>query len=438
MESAIQIDDRHAFVFDLTWQTLDPMMSRASQLKELRSEYSAKWIASYKVHGHENVGYAKTLVLPPKIVTLSAAGQVAISDACRGRTVLVLMEEEGHDGEANDIGVVALINGNVVHDAWVKAAGAEGIRQEFQKQCDRASAEFVTMGKTFTLPAVDEKLEWADLLPKARGTGLAKFKKPASVPIVEFKADIPGWLMILVLAVGVIGAGLWFWDSSVTEANRLRLHSQQKKAPDPAQLYAASAATLLAQPVLPAHTALRELRAQLKTMPVQLAGWTLARLDCTVAGCSGLWSRKFGTYQEFVDRAPKEWGKVELHTDGTKIAHSLPVKFSTALLPAADKWSTEREFVLAVVSKWQKYSDVKFKADLQPIALMAVPPSVQPQVAAGFPNAIWAMKWSVKDTNWWMSEALDSLPSNVTLETVGLSFGAEINFNAEGKVYVHK
>jgi hypothetical protein len=102
-----------------------------------------------------------------------------------------------------------------------------------------------------------------------------------------------------------------------------------------------------------------------------------------------------------------------------------------------DKWPTEREFVLAVVSKWQKYSDVKFKAELQPIAL-AVPTTVQPQAAAALPNAVWAMKWSVKDSQWWMSEALFNLPSNVTVETVGLVFGPEINFNVEGKVYVRK
>jgi hypothetical protein len=437
VESVIQIDERHAFAFGMNWQTLDPMMSRASQLKEFRSEYGAHWIASFKVHGQENLGYAKALVLPANIETLSAAGQVAISDTCRGKTVLVLLEDEGHADDVSDVGVIALLNGNVVHDAWVKAGDVEEIRQKFQEQCARAGTEFVTMGRTFTIAAVEQRLEWSDLLPKARGTGMAKFKKVAAVPVVVLKADMPGWVLILVLSLGVVGAGLWFWDSSVAEKNRLRQLSLQNKAPDPAQLYAASAAQLLAQPVLPANQVLRELRSQLRTMPVQLAGWDLTRLECSIAGCNALWSRKFGTYQEFVDRAPKEWGQVQLHNDGTKIAHGLPVKLTTAVLPAMDKWPTEREFVLAVVSKWQKYSDVKFKAELQPIAL-AVPTTVQPQAAAALPNAVWAMKWSVKDSQWWMSEALFNLPSNVTVETVGLVFGPEINFNVEGKVYVRK
>lgn len=438
MESVIQIDDRHAFAFGLTWQTLDAMVSRSAQLKEFRSEHGAQWIASFKVHGQENVGYTRTLTLPPKIQTLSAAGQVAISEACRGKTVLVLLEDEGHDGEESDIGVIALLNGNVHHDAWVKAAGVEEIRQKFQEQCARANTTFITMGVTSTIAEVDQRLKWSDLLPKPRGTGLAKFKTPAAVPVLALKADIPGWVMISLGSMAVVAVGLWVWDSSVAEKDRLRRLTLQQKAPDPAQLYAASAAQLLAQPVLPVGTGLKELRAQLKKIPVQLAGWDLAHIDCTIAGCSALWTRKTGTYQEFVDRAPKEWGQVQLHTDGTKIAHGLPIKLTPAGLPAADKWPTERDFLLGVVSKWQKYSDVKFKSDLQPTALMAVPPTVQPQAAAALPSAIWAMKWAVKDTQWWMSEAMFDLPSHMTLETVSLTFGPEINFNAEGKVYVHK
>lgn len=440
MESVIQIDDAHAFAFGMTWLTLDPMMSRASQLKEFRSEYGAQWIAVYKAHGQENLGYAKTLVLPAKIETLSAAGQVAISDACRGKTVLVLLEEEGSAGEGSDVGVIALINGNVVHDAWVKAAGVEEIRQKFQEQCARAGTEFVTMGRTFTLPGVEQRLEWSDLLPKPRGTGMAKFKKVASVPVVALKADIPGWVLVLVLSLGLIVVGFWFWDHTMAEKNRRSHFLMQQKAPDPAQLYAASAAKLLAQPILPAGQALRELKSQLKEkkFPMQLAGWDLVRLDCSSAGCAALWTRKFGTYQEFVDRAPKEWGQVQLFNDGTKIAHAVPFKLTPGVLPAADKWPTERDFELKVLSQWQRYSDVKFKGDLQPIALMAVPPSVQPQAAASLPNAIWAMKWNVKDTQWWMSEALFNLPNNVSIESVSLVFGPEINFNAEGKVYVRK
>ncbi len=437
MESVIQIDDQRALAFGLVWQALDPMMSRASQLKEIRSLHGGKWIASYKQQGQENIGYAKDFVFPPGIEALSAAGQVAISDACRGKTVLVLLEEEGHDGGGNDVGVVALLDGNVVHDVWVKVGGVEEIRQKFQEQCARAGAEFVTMGHTLTL-AVEQRLAWADLLPKPRGTGMAKFKAAAAVRIVRLTADIPSWVLISALALGVVCVGFWLWSNSVAEKDRLRRLSMKSSAPDPAMLYAASAAQLLAQPVLPANQVLRELRTQLRGFPVRLAGWDLARLDCSFAGCSALWTRKLGTYKEFVDRAPKEWGQVQLHNDGTKIAHSVPVKLTTAVLPASDKWPTERDFVLDVVSKWQKYSDVQFKADLQPTALMALPPSVQPQAAAALPNAVWAMKWGVRDTQWWMSEALFSLPDNVTVDSVTLVFGPEINFNVEGKVYVRK
>lgn len=439
MESVIQIDDHHAFAFGLTWQAVDPLMSRASQLKEVRNAHGGKWIASYKADGQENIGYAKELTLPVGMQLLSAAGQIATSAPCKGKTVFVLLEEESHDGTGNDVGVIALLDGNVVHDAWVKLAGVENLRATFQEQCARAGAVYVTLGHTITLP-VEQEIEWSDLLPKPRGTGMARFKSVQAVRVTPLTADMPTWVLLAAVTLAIAGIATWFWNSSVTEKNRLRQLSMKSNTPDPAQLYAASAKLMLSQPILPAAQALNELRTQLKAQkfPTEKAGWNLTRLDCSAAGCNALWTRKYGTFKEFVDRAPKEWGEIQLHNDGTKLAHSVPVKLTSAVLPEQAKWPTEREFILDVMSKWQKYSDVKFKSELQQSALMAVPPAVQPQAAAAYPTAIWAMRWAVRDTQWWMSEALLNLPANVTADNVSLVFGPEINFNIEGKVYVRK
>lgn len=441
MQTVIQIDDRYAFAFGLAWQTLDTMMSRSSQLLELRQNFDARWIASFKAQGQENIGYAKSLTLPAKITTLSAAGQVAISPACKGKTVLVLLEEEGQEGQLNDVGVVALINGNVVHDAFVKTSEVDNIRRRFQEQCARADAEFVTMGKTITLPAVNTRLEWEQLLPSAPGKGLARFKAVQSVPVIVFKADIPTWLLLSVAGTLVVGGGAWYWQETTAESDRLRQLSQQNQAPDPAQLYAQSAAQLLAQPVMHANVVMRELRNQLKEQkfPTSQAGWNLAKIDCGIAGCSALWSRAQGTYQEFVDRAPASWGEIQFHPDGTRLMHNVPVKLSTAPLRPMSDWTTERQFQLTEQSKWQKYESVKFMPKLQPAGLMAVPPSVQPQIAATLPSAVYAARWEVKDAQWWMVDALDTTPDNVTVELVTVLYsGSQINFNAEGKVYVRK
>lgn len=438
MDSVIQINDQYAFAFGLTWQALDPMMSRGSQLKEIRNGHGAKWLATFKVQGQENIGYARDLVLPLKIVTLSGAGQIAISDACKGKTALVMLEEAGTDGEENDVAIVAILDGNVVHDVFVKIAAVGDIRAKFEEQCARANIAFVTMGRVISLPAVDEALEWSDFLPPPRGTGKARFKKTITVPVTELKADMPTWMLMTIVLFGLIAVGYWQWDSAMNEKSRLRRLSMQSAPPDPAQLYAVSAAALLAQPVILANEALPELRRQLKSFPTELAGWTLTRIDCAAEGCSAFWQRKSGTYQEFVDRAPKEWGQVQLHNDGTKIAHNVPVKLAKTTLEAREKWPLEREFILTVVSKWQRFNDVKLGVDLSPSALLAVPPAMRPDVAAALPTAVWAAKWNVKDSQWWMSEGLYSLPSNVTIENVSLLFGPEINFNAQGKVYVRK
>jgi hypothetical protein len=439
METVIQIDDRHAFAFGLQWQTLDTMMSRSSQIAELRQNFEARWMASFKIQGQENIGYAKSLTPPAKIKTLSAAGQVALSEACKGKTVLVLLEEAGQGGQLNDVGVVALINGNVVHDAFVKTSEVAEIRRRFKEQCARAETEFVTMGKAITLADVPNRLDWVDLLPPPPGKGLARFKAVPSAPITVLKADIPSWVLAAVVGTLVIGSGIWYWQQSAAENERLRMLAFHNKAPDPAQLYAQSAAQLLAQPVMNANVVVRELRTQLKEtkFPMRFAGWTLAKIDCGLPGCSALWTRAEGTFREFVDHAPASWGEIQLNPDGKRLMHNLPVKLSSSVLKPATEWTTEREFLLTEFSKWQRYEAAKFAATLKPVSLMAVPPSVQPQAAAALPNAIWAAGWEVTDAQWWMSEAMDTMPNNVTVELVSLSFnGTQVNFNAGGKVYV--
>lgn len=440
MQPVIQIDDKHAFAFGLSWQTLDSMMSRSSQIRDMRQNSEARWIASFKVNGQENIGYAKSLVLPPNVVTLSAAGQVALSRACHGKTVLILLEEQGEAGQFNDVGVIGLINGNVIHDAFVKTNEVDEICRRFSEQCARAGAEFITMGKTITLAPVQTSIEWSDLLPPPPGKGIARFKSRGTVPVVALKADIPSWVMFSAIGTLVAGAGLWYWQEVSSENDRLRLLNTQK-APDPAQLYADSIAKVLAEPVLPAKAAFAELREQLRAekFPMHLGGWKLERIICGVPGCSASWTREQGTFAEFVERAPQSWGEVQLDPEGTRVLHNVPIKLTKAALQPVAEWLTEREFRLADYSKWQKYASAKFGASARPAALIGVPPSVQPNQAATFPNAVWALDWEVREAEWWMSETLDTMPAGATVETITLSFGGSvIKFEAKGKVYVRK
>lgn len=441
MQPVIQIDDKHAFAFGLSWQTLDSMMSRSSQINEMRQNFEAHWIASFKVHGQENIGYAKGLVLPPNVLTLSAAGQVALSEICYGKTVLVLLEEEGEQGQTNDVGVVGLINGNVIHDGFVKTSEVEDIRRRFMEQCARAGAEFMTMGKTITLPPVQKPLEWSDFLPPPPGKGFARFKNKAAVPVNALKADIPRWVLLSVIGALLGGAGIWYWQEASAESDRLRLLSLQNQAPDPAQLYTDSAAKLLAEPMLPARLTFAEIRKQLKELkfPSELAGWRLETIVCGVPGCSVSWIRKEGTFAEFVERAPATWGEVHLDPSGNRVFHNAPIKLTTTTLQPADKWTTEREFRLTEYSKWQKYSVVKFDPAVGQRALMGVPASVQPNLAATLPNAVWALDWAVREAEWWTSDAFDTMPPDATVETVTLSYsGGVIKFEAKGKIYVRK
>lgn len=432
MAHVIQINDRHALAFGLNWQVLDPMESKAKQTRSFRAD-GAKWQASFKVDGEINFGSAKELRLPSKLKTLSGAGQAASHPEWKGKTVLILLEDQGHDGQPNEVAVIGLLKGNVLYDLLVPVEEVRTIRQSFFSDCERANTHPQTIGKSLTMDPVEMPFGWDDLLPKKKG----RLSSTEMVAVTPLRADMPGWVVPSLVVTILAGAGYSYYQKEAEKAFRQRLASQKV---DPMVLYEQSVNQLLAQPVAPAAETLQVLREKLKDIPTHVAGWQLASINCGSTGsCLVEWNRKDGTYKEFLEYAPKEFGGVNLMPEGVKLVHTMQFAFPQKPLPTRDQWPTEQNFILETVSQWQRYWDIDFKPTMKLPQLVGVPPSVPPAAVMGSPNAVWASNWDVRGAKWWMAEGLDTLPGNVALTNVVVSYAAnEINFEAGGLAYVRK
>jgi hypothetical protein len=429
----IQINDRHALAFGLDWIVLDPMLSKDKQTAALRRK-GANWQALCKATEEPNFGFAANLALPPRLKTLSGAGQAAIHPRIRGKTVLLLLEEPGPEGSENEVAVVGLLRGNVVIDRLVHASEVHSIRQSFFESCARADAKFKLFGRTITVDPVEEAFSWTDLLPPSRKE---KRKGQTAVPISALRADLPNWVVPAVAAAAAIGVSYYWYGAH--SAEKLRLKLQAKKA-DPMLVYAQAAKALLSQPIVPAGEALFAMRAQLRDIPTAFAGWNLTSINCDVSGaCVFEWNRKLGTYQEFVERAPKKWEGISLAPEGNKISNGYQVAMPKKSLPPREKWPLEIDFIRDTVSRWQRFSDIGFKPTLKSATLAAVPPSIQPATVMASPAAIYSAEWDVRSAKWWMAEGLQSLPATVGLSSLSLHFTpTDVLFDAGGTAYVRK
>lgn len=452
MAQRIQISDDFTLAFGLAWIAIDPLTSRGEQIRPLQ-EQGARWQAAFTQDGNESFGYSSADLKPVKgdrTKLLSGAGQVALHPSVRGKTALVLLEDMIYAGGQGDVAVVGLIGGSVVVDAFVPLAEVNGVIEAFEERCAKAKREFTIYGDTQANDLqVDEVLPWHELAPQRTGKKLSLKRGEKLVYIKPLRPAMPNWVPYAVSAGALAVIGYWGYGQ-YTEMQLKAARAKQAQQQDPRKLYADSSAQLLAQPVLRANTAFRELRAAIAGMQTNLVGWSLSSVVCGEQGtCSATWTQKTGTYKEFVAAAPAEWGVIGLDNDGTKATHNIPLKMTLHPLPPRDQWTDERNFQIEHLSQWQKYWVMQFTPKLGKAAqVVGLPPGMDEVTASQFPEAIWATTWDVQGGDWFMSEAFDTtdaardqrpLPDEVTVKGITIHFNEKsIKFDAGGQVYVRK
>jgi hypothetical protein len=452
MHKRIGIGNNYALAFGFSWQTIDPLESSGAQRKQLMAQ-GMRWEASYKSKSDEFIGATKEDFAPIKgVKTLAGAAQMAQHPRLAGRTVFIVMEQPLEDSTHNEIAVVGLLSGNIVIDDYTTTEHVKKLRVEFSEKVRRAEKSFEIVGKSITEGVVAEQFDWSDFLP-TKGRLLGKKGGISAVLVKPLEPKIPPQIVwTVVFGVAILGS-IWGYNSyqSKLQARKAAAVLLAQKNSGPAR-YSESVAVLLMQPVLSANTTFAALRDSIKEFPTKRKGWHLKSIKCGADGmCEAAWLNylNLANYRDFVIDAPKEWGTVVLNNVGDELSHQLPLKLPTRSLPAQDKWPEQRAFLMKGFSQWQKYWVLNFHPELiQAPVLMAVPSGVDEKAAAGYSDAVWAMRWTIKQTPWYLSEAFDksvdepeiSLPDSVTVDSITIKFEKDqsVLFDAEGQIYVRK
>jgi hypothetical protein len=452
MQKRIGIGENYALAFGFSWQTIDPLESPGAQRKQLMAQ-GMRWEASYKSKSDEFIGATKEHFAPIKgVKTVAGAAQIAQHPRLAGRTVFIVMEQPLEDSGHNEIAVVGLLNGNIVIDDYTTTEHVKKLRVEFSEKAKRADKSFEIVGKSITQGTVSEQFDWGDFRPSA-GKLLSKKTGTPPVLVKPLEPKIPPQVVWGVVAGLVVFGSIWAYTSyqAKQQARKAAAAALAQKNSGPAR-YSQSVSELLAQPVLHANTAFAALRDGIKDFPTKRKGWNLKAIKCTADGaCEAVWLNylNLANYRDFVADAPKEWGTVVLNNVGDELSHSLPLKLPLRPLPAQAKWTEPRAFLMKGFSQWQQYWVLNFHPELvKEPALMGTPSGVDEKAAASYPDAVWAIKWTIKQTPWYLSEAFDksadqpeiSLPDSMTVDSITIKFEKDksVLFDAEGQIYVRK
>lgn len=434
--NSLQLDDDYALVFGMDWFVLDPLDSRHAKILQLR-EQGARFGASFKQNDEENIGTVAGIGhFGKKIKVLSGAGQIASLPAFAGRTILVLMEDHGRDGNDGIVAVVGLIKGNVIIDKILAPSEVIAIRQSFQDRCNSSNEDYLTAGHTLTIAPVDIPVEWEKLLPQQE----SRFKKS---PFVEVKKLTSGrethvaLALIVLMVVG--GAGTFGYQKYAAYKKRQRELVAARNV-NPEVLYAASSQEFLNEPKVLLRDAISSVREAIAPIDSEFQGWRLKSIECGTTACQMHWDRLEGTFAEFKARAPATWINIVFKDDGKTIENAFALPMPKHKLPDRSKWVTKEIFQETVQSKWQRYADIGMLSDISPMRLEAVPPGVSPNVLQTSANAIWAVPWDIKDgSSWFIAPALETAPDYMTFSGLKLSISPSgTTFSAKGNIYVKK
>lgn len=434
MENTLQINDKYALVFGMDWCVLDSLEKRHPQIAELRA-HGGRWTSSFKLNGEENVGtIAEVPQFGRKVTVLSGAAQVAMMPQFTGTTVLVLMEDAGHDGNPGLVATVGLINGNVSFDALLTPAEVVQARARFHDRCVAAEIEYQTAGLALTIAPVDTPLEWHDLLPQKVG----RFSYAPQMRITPLRSGLGSKYAGIGAAVLTIGfASYLAFDEYTIHQQRKRALAEAQRV-DPALLYAAAAQSFLAEPKVLAKDAFPVIRASIGKLPINLSGWRLDTVSCTSSQCLLKWQRDGGTFEEFKKNAPQEWKDFVYSDDGKSLSNTVSISIPRSKLPDRGTWLTKMDFKEQEVSKWQRYADVGLTAEVGKTSLQAVPAGVAPAAVEYLPDAIKSASWEVKGgSKWYASDGFDTTPPYITFESLTATISqSEVTFEAKGNVYV--
>lgn len=420
-------------VTSLTWNVLDPFENKYKQIESWRAAGQTFGV-SYQVNG-ENV-FGRTNRVAGGYVSLAAlAGR---HPSLKGNTALLLIEiPSASTDEQSQVIAVGLVNGVIEVDRLVDESEVSDLRSTF---ATNAKAPYKVFGSGDHIGNIDEPLTLEDLL-KA-GVRSATLKTLSSGRHAR--------IAVAVLALLLVVGGGYSWIQGELEVRRAAEAMRLNQSRTPQQLYLQSIEQYLQRPIVPLHSAIASVRETLKDFPIEHAGWTLSRVNCSEGGCTASWVRpekSGGTIEDFRAAAPAEWGPITATTQ-LEVAHAIKATMPTrtldrSLWPVLGTWRDQN------VASWQFLAPGGWSADLSATKLRAVPPEIDggPQMAqlGGMPEAIRASELTVNRMPLWYADEDPDSPmrqdllgdQTALLGDIQINIdGADITFTLKGLLHV--
>lgn len=270
-----------------------------------------------------------------------------------------------------------------------------------------------------TVLPLDALLEAAE---SSKANLLAPYSKQDTVKIAA-----------VVALIAIVGVGSWFgYDTYQAKLQREALQRAPQQQLDPNEAYAANLEALKTQTGLPFTSVVPAVQSVLSTLPKDLGGYSTTTVECSSASCFVTWSLADGTMKQFDTSVPPNFEGVQYDLTGSRATNSLPVSIESQNVALQDL-PKMRDFLVEQGSLFQKLTTLGFSFTIGQAEPFGVPPEVDVTLIE---NLVESGTISFGGPLWTI-DGLDSLPPNVSLETLTVSVSAEsVNFNAQGKYYV--
>lgn len=236
-----------------------------------------------------------------------------------------------------------------------------------------------------------------------------------------------------VLAVGVLIFASWYgYDTYQKQLQREALQSVPQQQLDPNEAYAANLELLKTQTGIPFTAVVPAVQKAMANLPKNLAGYKTSTVECSTASCLVTWAVDTGTMKEFDQKAPATFESVNYDLSGSQATNSLSIAIDSGNVVLSDL-PKMRDFLVEQGSVFQKLTNLGFTFSIGQSEPFGVPAEVDP---TQIQNIIKAGTITFGGP-FWTVDGLNTLPPNVSLETLTLSVSEDsVTFNAQGKYYV--
>ena len=254
-----------------------------------------------------------------------------------------------------------------------------------------------------------------------------------SNPLAPYSKQDPVKIASAVLAVGFLAFASWYgYDSYQKQLQREALQRAPQQQLDPNEAYAANLEQLKTQTGIPFTSVVPSVQKAMATLPKELAGYKTSTVECSTSSCFVTWSVDTGTMKEFEQKAPTFFEAVNYDLSGSKATNSLSIAIDAGNVLLTDL-PKMRDFLVEQGSLFQKLTNLGFSFSISPAEPFGVPAEVDP---TQIENIIDSGTITFSGP-FWTIDGLNTLPPNVSLETLTLSVGEDsVTFNAQGKYYV--